>query len=77
MFFFDKKYNEFSQEISSLAWTNAFHNFNLKSHKTGAEVPFALDGVDQSDEGEILCWHYKAQSPFQILQNLTLTIWND
>lgn len=78
MFFFHKEDNSFSQESSSLNWGNkVYHEFNLVSAKTGAEVPFVLDGVEQSDEGEILCWNFKAQSPFQILQNMTLTIFND
>lgn len=82
MFNFYKEDNSFSQELSSLSECSAVrrgvpHDFVLVSGRTGAEVPFTLDGVEQSDEGEIQCWNFKAQSPFQILQDMTLTIFND
>ena len=88
MFHFDKEYNEFTQEISTLgnclaALTGRLYDdacdegFVLVSHHTGQELPFYLVDVEKSDEGEIQCWNFKSTSPHKLLENMTVTVFND
>jgi len=87
MFHYDKEFNEFSQEASSLRGTVAIMGqlyddaadvgFVLVSHHTGQEVPFYLASVDKSEEGEIQCWNFKSTSPHKLLENMTVTVFND
>jgi hypothetical protein len=91
LFFFDKKSNNFSQDISSLGsgairdLIGSLYNdasdegFVMVSNRTGNAVPFYLTAIDKSDEGEVQCWNFKSAATANTphLQNLTVTVFND
>jgi len=88
LFNFYKEDYSFSQEASSLCRPNnnffgrlyddsSDEGFVLVSHHTGQEVPFYLASIDKSDEGEIQCWNFKSASPYMLLKDMTVTVFND
>lgn len=46
----------------------------LRSHRTGAVVPFIYVDVEQDDEGEVLSWRY---SSYGLDRPIQLKVWND
>ena len=88
MFYYDKEDSMFTQEVSSLGTlasnlTGQLYDdacdqgFVLVSHRTGEEVPFYLDETETSNEGETLCWNFKAASLKPELLNLKVCVFND
>ena len=75
MFHYDKPFNEFSQEASSLGGIGFYNGFVLISHKTNVEVSFKLASVERSTEGELQCWNYKAEG--NTAGGATVVIFND
>ena len=87
-FFFHKEDSMFTQEISSLGTLASYltgqlyddacdQGFVLVSDRTGAEIPFYLDETETSNEGEILCWNFKAASLKPELVGLKVCVFND
>ena len=77
LFFYDKPFNEFSQEASSLGGIGFYNGFVLVSRKTQVEVSFKLESVERSDEGELQCWNFKAEGNGNAAGGATVVIFND
>ena len=77
MFHYDKPFNEFSQEASSLGGIGFYNGFVLVSRRTQVEVSFKLESVERSDEGELQCWNYKAEGAGTAAGGATVVIFND
>lgn len=87
MFHYHKETNDFSQEASSLRGNVAIMGqlyddaadigFVLVSEHTGQEVPFCMYQEMKSEEGEILWWKFKSTSPHKLLEDMTVTVYND
>ena len=77
MFYYDKPFNEFSQEASSLGGIGFHNGFVLVSRKTQVEVSFKLASVERSVEGELQCWNFKAEGAGNAAGGARVVIFND